>query len=200
MFRVLRRQFASIARTQSFASEEHQIRRELAIAHRLVAHYDMDELTWNHISARVGTDGNYLVTPGNKHFALIEPDDLVLMGAEDDDNLKNVTAGVIHGAIFEARPDVRAIVHVHTEAGQYVSCLPGESPLVLYTQDGGGFYGKVNVHEFHGVATEQEECEIIAKDVTRKTNTGDLPEVRGVRARDFFHISKIRRISFVFGL
>ena len=50
------------------------------------------------------------------------------------------------------------------------------------------------------VATEQEECEIIAKDVTRKTNTGDLPEVRGVRARDFFHISKIRRISFVFGL
>ena len=126
------------------------------------------------------------------------PDDLVLMGAEDDDNLKNVTAGVIHGAIFEARPDVRAIVHVHTEAGQYVSCLPGESPLVLYTQDGGGFYGKVNVHEFHGVATEQEECEIIAKDVTRKTSTGDSKYV--VFSMRIFYVSKIRRISFVFGL
>ena len=63
-----------------------------------------------------------------------------------------------------------------------MSCLPGESPLVLYTQDGGGFYGKVNVHEFHGVATEQEECEIIAKDVTRKTSTGDLPDVLIMRS------------------
>ena len=44
MFRVLKT-FCVHPRTQSFASEEHQIRRELAIAHRLVAHYDMDELT-----------------------------------------------------------------------------------------------------------------------------------------------------------
>lgn len=63
MIRILRRHFASIGRTQSFASEEYQIRRELAIAHRLVAHYDMDELTWNHISARVGNEGKFLVTP-----------------------------------------------------------------------------------------------------------------------------------------
>ena len=111
----------------------------------------------------------------------MEPDDLVLMGSNDSD-LKNVTANVIHSAIFEARPDVRSILHVHTEAGQYVSCLPGVSPLVLYTQDGGGFFGKVGVHEFSGVATDREECEIIAKDVTRKTITGDLPEVLIMRS------------------
>ena len=96
------RRFTSLQRTQSFSSEEYQVRRELAICHRLVAHYGMDELTWNHISARVGNQGQWLVTPGNKHFSLIEPNDLVLMGA-DDNELKNVTAGVIHGAIFSAR-------------------------------------------------------------------------------------------------
>jgi ribulose-5-phosphate 4-epimerase/fuculose-1-phosphate aldolase len=80
------------------------------------------------------------------------------------------------------RPDVKAIVHVHTEAGQYVSCLPGDSPLVFYTQDGGGFYGKVGIHDFEGVATENEECERIERDVTTKTHTGELPDTLIMRS------------------
>ena len=120
------------------------LRRDLAIAHRLVASYGMDELHWNHISARVapGEDA-YFVTPGNKHFACMTPDDLVRLddngGAQGDGGLQNVTADVIHGAIYRARPDVHAICHVHTQSAMYVSCLEGDSPLKFYTQDGGGF-------------------------------------------------------------
>ena len=68
------------AHSTSVEPSETQLRRDLAIAHRLIAHAGQDELIWNHISAR--TNGkSYLVTPGNRHFSCIEPSDLVLMGA-----------------------------------------------------------------------------------------------------------------------
>ena len=81
----------------------------------------MDDLTWNHISARVDGDGdgdNFLVTPGDRLWDDIEPKDLVL--ASD-----NVTANVIHSAIYSSRPDVQAIVHLHTPSVTTVSCLNG---------------------------------------------------------------------------
>ena len=54
----------------------------------------------------------------------IEPSDLFSWGARTrDSTMENVTADVIHGAIYRARPDVKAIVHTHTEAGMYVSAL-----------------------------------------------------------------------------
>ena len=73
------------AHSTSVEPSETQLRRDLAIAHRLIAHAGQDELIWNHISAR--TNGkSYLVTNGTRHFSLIEPSDLVLMGSEDEDS------------------------------------------------------------------------------------------------------------------
>ena len=72
---------------------EASLRFDLAVAHRLTAHHGMDELIWNHISARHAD--SYLVTPGDKHFAMIAPGDLV----RGDDG-ENVTAGVIHGDLM----------------------------------------------------------------------------------------------------
>jgi len=162
---------------------EQQLRRNLAIAHRLVAHNGHDELTWNHISARHESweTGKYLVTPGNTHFACMEPADLVLMGAGQDSGLDNITADVIHGAIYRARKDITSIVHVHTEAGMYISCLPDPDPLKYYTQDGGAFYGKVAYHDFEGVATDHEEQENIIRNISTKTFLGKLPDVLMMR-------------------
>ena len=104
------------------------LRKDLAIAHRLLAHYKMDELTWNHSSVRDPTNGSFLITPGNKHFACIEPGDLVDGNTKD---LKNITGNVIHGAVYQGRTDVNAIVHCHTPATVFISCLPDK--LKLYT-------------------------------------------------------------------
>jgi ribulose-5-phosphate 4-epimerase/fuculose-1-phosphate aldolase len=167
-------------------SVEQALRRDLAIAHRLIAHNNQDELIWNHISARDPSweKGKYLVTPGDKHFALIEPCDLVLMGESDNNDkntLNNVTADVIHGAIYKVRPDVNAIVHIHSEAGMYVSTLDGDDPLKFYTQDAGGFYGKIQWHEFCGVAADFKEQELIQNDITRRTKQGYLPDILMMR-------------------
>ena len=92
----------------SRSTAERAIRRDLSAAHRLSHYFGFDEMIWNHISARVG-DG-FLVSPGDKLFDEVRPEDLVI---SSQTNL-NVTADVIHSAIYSARPDVGAIVHHHT--------------------------------------------------------------------------------------
>ena len=104
------------------------------------------------------------------------------MGSEDEDSaLENVTADVIHGAIYRARPDVKAIVHTHTEAGMYVSALEGKNPLKFYTQDAGAFFGRVAWHDFEGVATDHDEQTRIIQDMRTKTPEGFLPDVLMMR-------------------
>merc|ERR1712007_232577 len=87
---------------------EEDARRELAIAHRATHAHGMSQLVWNHISHRIpGRDDNaFLVTPGDRLFDAMEPHHFVL-GSE----VGNETADVIHGAVFNARPDVNAVVH-----------------------------------------------------------------------------------------
>lgn len=56
-------------------------------------------------------------------------------------NNVNVTADVIHAAIYKARPEVNAIVHHHTTAVVAVASLA--DGLQYHTQDAAAFYGKV---------------------------------------------------------
>jgi hypothetical protein len=106
---------------------EAELRKDLAIAHRLTARYGMDMLTWNHISARLSedTDG-CLITPGNKLFQDIRPEDLLVSST-------NITADIIHAAVYAARPDIQAIIHVHTPAATAISCL--QEGFIPYTQE-----------------------------------------------------------------
>jgi len=108
-------------RPKSWSEAETKIRLDLARAHRLCAENGFDELTWNHISSRVpGVEDDHLITPGNRHFTMMEP--MHLVWAESSE-LENVTANVIHGAIYQARDDVNAIVHCHSRACVFVSNL-----------------------------------------------------------------------------
>ena len=47
---------------------EHNARRDLAVAHTVSHHFKFDELVWNHISARLNSEGAFVVTPGDRHF------------------------------------------------------------------------------------------------------------------------------------
>ena len=178
---LLPRVAVGTTRTLSGSSSEENLRKDLATCHRLIAHSGLDELHWNHISARVAgasTEGvRYLVTPGDKHFACMQPEDLALVDGHISGDLSNVTADVIHGAIYKARPDVGAILHLHSEAGMWVSCLPEQEPLKYYTQDAGGFWGKVAYYDFQGVADEHEEQADIVNAMEAKTAHDHLPDV-----------------------
>ncbi|EOD16627.1 hypothetical protein EMIHUDRAFT_44937, partial [Emiliania huxleyi CCMP1516] len=135
---------------------EHAVRRDLAAAHTLSHHFKFDELTWNHISARLPSGAGFLVTPGDALFDEVTPLNLSLSSPQ----AVNVTADVIHSAIYAARPDVRAIVHHHTPAVVAVSCLEGG--LQLLTQDAGAFVDAVAYHGWEGVSDDYDEKARIA--------------------------------------
>ena len=95
--------------------EEEALRKDLSVAHWLTRHYGMDELQWNHISAKLST-GQTLITPGDRMFDDILPHHL-------HKSSDNVTADIIHAAVYAGRSDVKCIVHLHTPATVAVSCL-----------------------------------------------------------------------------
>lgn len=132
-------------------AEEKALRYDLAIAHRLTAKYGMDMLVWNHISARFRT--GCLITPGRKMWNKIMPEDLVYSST-------NVTADVIHDAIYSARPDAKAIIHLHTPAATAISCL--EEGFIPIAQDGAYFYGKVATYDWDGLSDDASEGPQIA--------------------------------------
>ena len=122
-------------------SVEASLRYTLSIAHKACNYYGMDELVWNHISAR--HESGWLITPGRMMWDAIEPSDIV--PASD-----NCTAEIIHSAVYKVRPDVKAIIHLHTKYAAAVCCIEGG--FVPLTQDGSFFFNKVATHEWEGVS------------------------------------------------
>ena len=135
-----------------------QWRADLAAAHALSAHFGFDELVWNHISARrePGSE-TLLITSGTHHFDEVRAArGLVVSGSGN----ANITADVIHSAIYRGRPDVGAIVHHHSTAVVAVSCM--RSGFRYLTQDAAAFYGKVAHYDWGGVSDDYDECARIA--------------------------------------
>jgi ribulose-5-phosphate 4-epimerase/fuculose-1-phosphate aldolase len=136
-------------------SEEDKMRRELSDAYHITRKFDMDELVWNHLSVRL-SDGSFLITPGDRMFDDIGPKDLVKSSG-------NITADIIHDAVYQSRPDVQAVVHLHTPAAVAVSCL--EMGFVPLAQEAAPFVGRVARHPWHGVSNDREEQAIIGNAV-----------------------------------
>ncbi|GMI26080.1 hypothetical protein TeGR_g13942 [Tetraparma gracilis] len=123
----------------------------------------MDELVWNHISARF--EDGWLITPGRMHWDEIKPADIIR--ASD-----NVTADIIHSSVYAVRPDVKAIVHLHTKYAVAVACL--KQGFEALTQDGSFFYGKVAVHPWEGVSDDPSEGARIGANVLKVPNCNIL--------------------------
>lgn len=146
------------------AAEEAALRNDLANGHAITRKFDMDELVWNHISAKM-SDGSILITPGRKLFDEISVSDIVKSS-------DNSTADIIHQAIYSARPDVTAIIHLHTPAAVAVSCL--DEGFQCLAQESAYFYKRVVNYEWQGISNDTEEKESIAKAINEgpaKSNT-----------------------------
>jgi ribulose-5-phosphate 4-epimerase/fuculose-1-phosphate aldolase len=147
--RLLVSRSAGIPYVNSAYPSEKQLRFELSIAHHLFAHYKMDELVWNHLSARLApASDKYLITSFPFMFEDITPGNLSVSS-------DNYTGMVIHTAIYDKRPDVKAICHLHSTAALAVSCL--QEGMQFFSQESAGFYGKVSYHEWEGMSDDTSE-------------------------------------------
>ncbi len=150
--------------------EEWRVRVDLAACYRLIAHFKMDDLIYNHISARVpGGEDHFLINPYGLAYEEMTASSLIkidLDGNIIDDGGQaygiNHAGFVIHAAVHRARPEVECVIHTHTPAGMAVSALAcGLLPIAQTSM----FFGKVAMHAYEGVVVDLDEQARIVRDL-----------------------------------
>ena len=129
------------------STDEWRLRRELAAAHRLVAHFVSVDLTYNHISARVpGEPRHFLVKADKVFMEQVTASNLVKYDVDgnqvmDSGHKASAAAYNLHAAVLKARPDIVAAVHTHSPANLAVSAQKGG--LRPITQQAMRFYNRI---------------------------------------------------------
>jgi HCOMODA/2-hydroxy-3-carboxy-muconic semialdehyde decarboxylase len=94
-------------------------RYSLALANRIVAHEGVLD-GFGHISARHPTDPGRFFISRHRAPQLVSPDDLIEFTLDykpvKPTPFRMYSEGIIHGAIYQARPEVMAVCHHHSPA------------------------------------------------------------------------------------
>lgn len=155
---------------ETVSEAEWQARVDLAAAYRLSVHYNMTDMIYTHISARVpDAPGCFLINPHGmlfdeisaSTFLKVDLDGAVVGGPGPDFPYKLQAAGfVIHSAIYRARNDVNAAMHTHTTAGMAVSAM--KCGLLPLTQTATRFISRLAYHDFNGPERDPSERDNLA--------------------------------------
>src|SRR5262245_8937530 len=150
--------------------QEWQTRVDLAACYRLIHHYRMDDLVYNHISARVpGEEGHFLINAYGMTYDEITASSLVKIDFDgkvvQDSGTGygiNLAGFVIHSAVHRGRKDVACVIHTHTPAGMAVSAM--DCGLLPLTQNA-MFFSAVGYHDYEGPAVDLAEQKRLVKDL-----------------------------------
>ncbi|MDO4539975.1 MAG: class II aldolase/adducin family protein [Syntrophomonadaceae bacterium] len=88
--------------------------------------------TWGNASCRA--DQHILITPSGMDYMMMQPEDLALLdmdGAVAAGKWRPSVESPLHLAIYRARPEVRAIVHVHSVNASAFAVANQAIPVVL---------------------------------------------------------------------
>lgn len=147
--------------TAGHSTSEAELRIQLAAAYRLVAHFGMDDLIYNHISVRMpGPQHHFLINPYGILFSEVTASCFVKIDldgnkVEPSDHPVNRAGFVIHSAIHAARQDAICVLHTHSEAATAVSALEGG--LLPLSQFAMRYQGHTGFHGYEGVAIDTDE-------------------------------------------
>ncbi|MCP4475908.1 MAG: hypothetical protein GY821_15350 [Gammaproteobacteria bacterium] len=142
-----------------------QLRENLAMAYRLLAHLNMDDATYTHLSARLPGSDSFYILPFGQFFcevtasSLIEVDftGQVLQGEEYQ---YNRTGYVIHGNIYRARPEINAVFHLHITAGVAVSAL--KAGLLPISQFALHLYQRIAYYDYQSLELSFDKgCDLV---------------------------------------
>ena len=156
----------------SVSAAEWQARVELAAAHRYAEHRQWTDLIFNHFTVRVpGEPNHFLVKQHELMFEEVTASNLLKINMDGQpvgtDAHVNAAAYTIHTAIFEARPDISAIAHIHSTAGMVLAAHA--RGLRYLCQDAMMFYNRVGYHDFEGIAGDLDERERLGRNLSRHT-------------------------------
>ena len=94
---------------------EQSLREQVAWASRILATEGYADLTLGHVSAR-DDDGRVYIKRKGVALDEVEPEDIVEFSVDDADSVfapDMHLEAVLHQAVYQARPDVGAVVHGH---------------------------------------------------------------------------------------
>jgi ribulose-5-phosphate 4-epimerase/fuculose-1-phosphate aldolase len=141
---------------------------DLAAAYRYAQHAGWNDLIFNHITLRVpGEPAYFLIKPHELLFEEVTASSLLKLDMQGrpagEEKPINPAATTIHTAVLAARPDLNAVMHVHTQPGIAISALKGG--LKFLCQEAMLFYNRISYHDFEGIATDADECARLTRDL-----------------------------------
>ncbi len=159
-------------RPSDIPEDEWAMRVDLAAAYRLVQHFGWSDLLATHLSARVpGPHDHFLINGFGLMFDEISASNLIKVDMEsnkltDSEYDVNPAGFVIHSAVHMARPEVACVIHTHTQAGTSVASQ--KHGLLPMTQHALAVIAQTGYHEYEGIATDLDERQRIARDISDK--------------------------------
>ena len=161
----------------AFSEEEWALRVELACCYRLIDHFGLTDLVYNHITVRLPDDSHpfedeiFLINGFGRHYTEITASNLIRVdmdgtARDSSDYPVNGPGYVIHSAIHGARHDVACIIHTHSLAGCAVSSMA--CGLIPLDQQSMMFHNRIAYHDLEGIATDMNEQSRLIEDLGDK--------------------------------
>ena len=155
---------------EQVSAEEWQARVELAAGHRILAHYGVNDLTYNHFGLRVpGEPDCMLIKRTDWMFSEVTASSLLKVAFDGtvltDTDVKTIKGGalIIHAGLLEHRRDLNATLHTHTVAGMGVAAH--RLGLLPINQHAIRFYGEIKYHEFEGFEFDADMTPKLVRDL-----------------------------------
>ena len=90
--------------------------------------------TWGNVSCRLAASNYILITPSGMPYDSLQPQDLVVLDADGtivEGNRKPSSESPLHVHIYHERPEVGAIVHVHSPWASAYAVARQPIPMIL---------------------------------------------------------------------
>ena len=137
--------------------DHEKLREEVARVGRRTSESGLVGGTSGNVSART-PDDNALVTPSGLDYALMEPEDVVLVDLDAkvlEGSLEPSAETPMHTGIYRSRPETRGIVHTHARYSTTLACLDWEIPPIHYMLTVLSDEGRVPVARYATYGTEE---------------------------------------------
>ncbi|KAL1236620.1 Adducin-related protein [Trichinella spiralis] len=179
-----------------YSKQERILRNKLACLYRLIDLFQWNEGIYNHISVRLANETDaMLINPLGLFYHEITASSLVkinMTGRIVDPGTTglgvNEAGYVLHSAIYQARPDIRCVIHLHTPACAAVAAM--KCGLLPISQEA-MIIGNVSYHDYNGIVVEDSErstisCDLGANKVMFLRNHGFV--ACGTTVAEAFHL------------
>ena len=185
--------------------KDRDLKENLTIAYKILAHLKMDDLTYTHLSIRSSQGNSFYIYPFGMLFSEVEPSSLLEVDftgkvLEGNEYQYNKTGYVIHSIIYKNRPDINAIFHLHTIPGVAVSSM--KNGLLPISQFALHFYEQIRYHNYNSLTLTENSGEQIVKDLENKyimflRNHGTLTCGKTIHEAIFYtnHLEKACRVQ-----